>query len=69
MWNLIEESSMIDNIFIGKLIAQSPQGEDRYVVKSIQFDGYVLAIHSNGKKEIKFFPVKELIEGKWWVDV
>jgi len=56
-------------ITAGQFIANAIDSpEDIYEVKSIA-DGYVTAIHSNGKTEIKFFPEENLINGKWWVKV
>jgi hypothetical protein len=67
MWKLIDKSSVIDGISTGQIIAPSPSEEDRYEVKSIHLNGYITALHSNGKTEIKFFPEKDLIDGKWWI--
>jgi hypothetical protein len=51
----------------GGHIAKHPdKPEDIYEVKSIQ-DGYVTALHANGKVELKVFPEEELISDKWWL--
>jgi hypothetical protein len=55
------------SIAIGSQIANHPNDpEDIYKVQSIN-DGYVNAIHSNGKVELKIFPEEDLINGKWWM--
>ncbi len=67
MWELVNNSSILDGISIGQIITTTPDDPvDQYEVKMIGA-GYVKAVHCNGRAKIKIFPEEELILGKWWV--
>jgi hypothetical protein len=67
MWKKIDSDTVAEKLNIGSLISKDPDDpEERYMIKLIS-DGYVRAVHSNGKISLKGFPTKVLISGNWWV--
>jgi hypothetical protein len=67
MWKKINSNLRYSGMIIGNMITDNPgDPSDSFVVRSIH-DGYVKALHINGKSAIKFFPESELLNGKWWV--
>jgi hypothetical protein len=67
MWKKIDTRLVVTRMIVGNVITDNPDNAtDLYVVKSIR-DGYVIALHEDGKSAVKFFPESELLNGKWWV--
>jgi hypothetical protein len=67
MWRKIDCDTIAEKLNIGHVISNDPDNpEERYTIKLIR-DGYVRAVHSNGKISLKGFPTKVLISDNWWV--
>jgi hypothetical protein len=68
MWKKIDNSAIAKDLVIGSFITENPDDpQDQYAIMSIQ-DGYVKAIHANGRVSLKGFPTKVLVSGNWWVE-
>jgi hypothetical protein len=68
MWKKIDNSAIAKDLVIGSIITENPDDpQERYAIKSIQ-DGFVKAIHANGKVSLKGLPTKVLVGGTWWVE-
>jgi hypothetical protein len=67
MWKKIDCDAIAEKLDIGNIISADPEDpQERYMIKLIS-DGYVRAVHTDGKISLKGFPTKVLISGNWWV--
>jgi hypothetical protein len=67
MWQKIDSYLVIAEMNNGSIITDNPiEPNDQYEIKSLN-DGYVKALHINGKNIFKIFPRMELLSGNWWV--
>jgi len=67
MWKKIDTNLVVSRMIVGNMITDNPDDPtDLFEVKTIR-EGYVIALHEDGKSEVKFFPESELLNGKWWV--
>ncbi|HMH22809.1 MAG TPA: hypothetical protein VK563_13580 [Puia sp.] len=68
MWKKIDSSVLAEGLIIGSIITENPDDpKEQYAIRSIQ-DGFVRAVHANGKISLKGFPTNVLISGNWWVE-
>jgi hypothetical protein len=68
MWKKIDSSDVAEGLKIDNIISEKPgDPQERYAIKMIQ-DGFVRAVHANGRISLKGLPVKALISGNWWVE-
>lgn len=68
MWKKIDSPAVAKELKIDNIISEKPDDpQERYAIKSIQ-DGFVRAIHANGRISLKGLPVDALISRNWWVE-
>jgi hypothetical protein len=69
MWKPIEDNALVEALAQGQVIAiKVDEKFEKYEVRSIQSNGYITALHVDGKIEIKIFPVEELLL-EWWIEI
>jgi hypothetical protein len=67
MWKIIESAEMFDNLSVGNIIANNPDGSGRkFEIKGIS-DGIIKGVYSDGIVVLKLLTEKELLSGNWWV--
>jgi hypothetical protein len=68
MWKKIVSSAVAEGLIIGSIITENPDDpKEQYKIVSIQ-EGFVKAVHANGKISLKGFPTNVLISGNWWME-
>jgi len=67
MWKKIESTDILTAIHPGDTITQNPDDPSfEFQIQTLEH-GYVSAIDTNRKEDMKFFPKNYLVYDKWWV--
>ena len=67
MWKKIDNKEIVAKITIDDVITENPgDSSDQFIIRR-KGTGYISAVHINGKIDIRVFPEKELLSGRWWV--
>jgi hypothetical protein len=67
MWKKIDSPEIIEDLTIGKILTNNPDGSGKqYEIKGIS-DGLIKAVHSDGIIALKILTEKELLSGNWYV--
>jgi hypothetical protein len=62
MWKLIEDSEMISELKECQIIATVQDDRfEKFQIKNIHFNGYISALHADGKVEVKVMPENNLL--------